>query len=73
MPENTIPAMEKGLSVGANTIEFDPGLRWHWSWLPPGVYFSTDLLRGVYTNNQGNPRRPNYTDLRIGFWYARSR
>ena len=23
MPENTIPAMEKGLSVGANTIEFD--------------------------------------------------
>jgi hypothetical protein len=32
-----------------------------------------DLLRGFYLLNQGNPFRPNYTDLRIGLWYAFSR
>ena len=54
----------------AETIEMGPGLKLHMPWMRPGVYFSTDFLRGVYTNNAGNPRRPNYDDVRVGFWYA---
>ena len=57
----------------AETVEFGPGFRLHLPFMRPGVYFSADLLRGVYTNNEGNPRAPNYWDARIGFWYAFSR
>ena len=57
----------------ANTVEMGPGLRLHMPFMPPNVYFSADLLRGVYTNNEYNPRRPNYNDIRIGFWYAITR
>jgi hypothetical protein len=39
-------------------------------WMSPGLYFSADLLHGVYTDNVGNPRSPNYNDFRLGFWYA---
>jgi len=56
----------------ANTVEMGPGFKLHFHWLPPNVYFATDFLRGVYTNNEGNPRRPNYDDIRVGFWYART-
>jgi hypothetical protein len=41
--------------------------------MPPNVYFSSDFLRGVYTNNLYNPRRPNYNDLRVSLWYARTK
>lgn len=54
----------------ANTLEMGPGVKVHLSWMPPNVYFATDLLRGVYLNNMYNPRRPNYDDVRISFWYA---
>jgi len=54
----------------ANFLESGPGLRLRWDWMPPGLLFSVDLLRGVYSFNRGNPRRPNYWDLRAGFWYA---
>ncbi|MFL6465194.1 MAG: tetratricopeptide repeat protein, partial [Bryobacteraceae bacterium] len=57
----------------ANTVEMGPGLKLRMPFMPPNVYFSADLLRGVYTNNQYNPRRPNYNDIRIGFWYAITR
>ena len=57
----------------ANSVEFGPGAKIHPPWLPPNVYFAADWLRGVYTNNIGNPRGPNYTDLRLSFWYAVSR
>lgn len=57
----------------AETVETGPGLRVHMSWMRPNVYFSTDFVRGVYTNNLGNPRRPNYDDIRVGFWYAFTR
>jgi tetratricopeptide (TPR) repeat protein len=57
----------------ANTLEMGPGLRLHFPWMPPNVYFATDFLRGVYTNNQSNPRRPNYDDIRVGLWYAISK
>ena len=54
----------------ANTVEMGPGFRLHLPFMPPSVYFATDLLRGVYTNNIGNPRRPNYNDVRVSMWYA---
>jgi tetratricopeptide (TPR) repeat protein len=57
----------------ANTLEFGPGAKLHLPAMPAGVYFSADWLRGVYTMNEDNPRRPNYNDLRLGFWYAASR
>jgi tetratricopeptide (TPR) repeat protein len=54
----------------ANTIEMGPGIKLHLPWMPPNVYLSSDFLRGVYTNNLYNPRRPNYNDVRVGVWYA---
>jgi hypothetical protein len=57
----------------ANTVDFGPGARVHLPWMRPGVYLAADYLRGVYTQNKGNPRRPNYTDFRLSFWYAASR
>lgn len=57
----------------ANTVEFGPGTKLHLPWMRPGVYLSADLLRGAYTTNVDNPRRPNYTDFRLSFWYAATR
>jgi len=52
----------------ANTFEFGPGLRFRPSWLPKNVYFSGDFLRGLYLSAQ----RPQYSDIRVGFWYAKT-
>jgi len=57
----------------ANTFEFGPGLKFHPSWLPQNLYFAADLLRGVYLPNPYNPRGPNYWDLRLSFWYAKTK
>lgn len=57
----------------ANSLEFGPGTKLHLPWMPRGVYLSADWLRGVYTTNVDNPRRPNYNDFRLGFWYAATR
>jgi tetratricopeptide (TPR) repeat protein len=57
----------------ANFVEFGLGLRARWSTLPPNVHFTFQAVRGVYTRNEGNPRRPNYFDVRAGFWYAITR
>jgi hypothetical protein len=54
----------------ANTVEIGPGFKVHLRWMPKNVYFATDFLRGVYMNNLYNPRRPNYNDIRVSFWYA---
>jgi tetratricopeptide (TPR) repeat protein len=54
----------------ANTVEFGPGAKLHLPWMPKNVYLSTDFLRGVYTNNNYNLRRPNYYDVRVSAWYA---
>jgi tetratricopeptide (TPR) repeat protein len=54
----------------ANSIELGPGFKVHPHWMPRNVYFSTDFMRGIYTNNRYNPRRPNYDDIRVAFWYA---
>ena len=57
----------------ANYVETGPGLRFRFRNLPKSVLFSVNFLRGAYTINLDNPRRPNYFDLRIGLWYAFSR
>jgi len=53
----------------ANTAETGPGVRFR---LRP-VVVSVNFLRGAYLVNQGNPRGPNYNDVRIGVWYAFTR
>jgi tetratricopeptide (TPR) repeat protein len=57
----------------ANTVETGPGVRFRFEGLPAGMRFSVDALRGVYLINAGNPRRPNFNDLRVGIWYALTR
>ena len=57
----------------ANALEFGPGFKIHPAWLPANLYFSADLIRGVYLENEYNPRRPNYYDARLSFWYARTK
>ena len=41
--------------------------------MPPGMFVTVNLLRGAYLVNQGNPRGPNFFDLRMGVWYAFTR
>jgi Flp pilus assembly protein TadD len=54
----------------ANFVEAGPGLRFRFRALPKSMLVSASFVRGVYTINEGNPRRPNFFDLRVGFWYA---
>jgi tetratricopeptide (TPR) repeat protein len=56
----------------ANTVEFGPGVRFRPNWLPKNVYFSCDFMRGAYLIKGYYPRHPNYNDIRIGFWYAKT-
>jgi tetratricopeptide (TPR) repeat protein len=53
----------------ANFVETGPGLR---IYLMPSSYFTVSLLRGAYLMND-TTRRPPFTDLRTGFWYAFTR
>ncbi len=57
----------------ANTAETGPGVRFRWSAMPPSMVFTVQALRGAHLVNVGNPRRPNYFDIRAGFWYALTR
>ncbi len=57
----------------ANAVEFGPGVRFRIQTLPKSLQFSINAVRGVYLVNEGNPRKPNYYDLRVGVWYAFSR
>jgi hypothetical protein len=54
----------------ANFVETGPGLRLTASFLPPSMYFTVSALRGAYLVNAGNPRGPNFNDIRAGVWYA---
>lgn len=56
----------------ANTVETGPGLRFRFHDFPRAL-FSVNFVRGAYTINLDNPRRPNYFDLRVGLWYAFTR
>ena len=57
----------------ANFVEFGPGVRFRVPAMPPALMFSVNVVRGVYTINQAGLRRPNFYDVRIGFWYAATR
>jgi Tfp pilus assembly protein PilF len=52
----------------ANYVETGPGARFRFQKLP--FLFSTSLLRGAHLVNDGNPRRPNYNEVRVGVWYS---
>jgi hypothetical protein len=52
--------------------EAGPGIRLSASFLPRSMWVSLSALRGAYFINAGNPRRPNFNDLRLGLWYAYS-
>jgi hypothetical protein len=57
----------------ANFVEAGPGIRLHLNGTPQSLVFSLSAMRGAYTHNEGNLRRPNFFDLRAGFWYAFTR
>jgi hypothetical protein len=56
----------------ANFAETGPGVRFRWQWMPRPLVFSVSGLRGAYLVPQYY-RRPNFFDLRAGFWYAITR
>jgi Tfp pilus assembly protein PilF len=57
----------------ANYVETGPGVKFRFEAMPQPMMFTFSALRGAYLVNQGNPRRPNFNDVRIGLWYALSR
>lgn len=54
----------------ANFAETGPGVRFHLPETPKSLLFSINGLHGVYFTNTGNPQKPNFNDVRAGFWYA---
>ena len=54
----------------ANFVETGPGVRLSSALLPGSMWFSVNVMRGAYLTNADNPRRPNFTDVRVGVWYA---
>ena len=54
----------------AQFAETGPGIRWRDQSMPASMWFSLQVLRGAYLVNAGNPRRPNFDDVRAGVWYA---
>jgi tetratricopeptide (TPR) repeat protein len=56
----------------ANYVETGPGVKFRFEGMPQPMTFSVSALRGAYLVNQGNSRRPNFNDVRIGLWYALS-
>lgn len=57
----------------ANYAELGPGLRFRFSDWPRSLLFTVSAMRGAYLINQGNPRGPNFNDIRAGIWYAFTR
>src|SRR5579864_3885323 len=49
----------------ANFVETGPGIRFRFEGAP-ALMFSVSALRGAYLINQGNPRGPNFNDVRVG-------
>lgn len=54
----------------ADFVETGPGVRLTSARLPRSLWVSFNYLRGAYLTNVDNPRRPNFTDFRLGLWYA---
>ena len=61
---------DRNRTYWANYVEFGPGLRVRIAGRSRPLDLSVNFLRGVHLINEGNPRRPNYYDLRIGLWYS---
>lgn len=53
-----------------NYFETGPGVKVRVPTVAPPMDVSVDFVRGVHLSNQGNPKRPNYWDLRVGVWYS---
>jgi tetratricopeptide (TPR) repeat protein len=53
-----------------NYFETGPGLKLRVPTVAPPMDLSVDFVRGVHLSNQGNLKRPNYWDLRVGVWYS---
>ena len=54
----------------ANFVEVGPGIRFRWPWMPPSLMFSLNVMHGAYTIPQYGVRKPDFNDIRAGFWYA---
>ncbi len=55
----------------ANYWESGPGLKFRFAAMPPSMFFTVNMLRGIHIVNEGNPRSRTFSDVRAGFWYAR--
>jgi Tfp pilus assembly protein PilF len=62
--------MDDKRQAWANFAEAGPGIRFRWPWMPQALMFSVNAMRGAYTLPQNGLRKPNFFDLRAGFWYA---
>lgn len=54
----------------ANFVESGPAFKFKFEQLPAAMVFTVNLLHGVYLINEGNPRGPNYNEVRVSVWYA---
>ncbi len=54
----------------ANFVETGPAFKFRFEQLPASLLFTVNLMHGVYLINEGNPRRPNYNEVRLSIWYA---
>ncbi|HBY59245.1 MAG TPA: hypothetical protein DEH78_05455, partial [Solibacterales bacterium] len=55
----------------ANFAEFGPGMKVRFAGLPQSMFFTVNVLRGVFTVNRDNPGPARFRDVRVGLWYAR--
>ena len=56
----------------ANFVETGPGLKFRMEQWPNTMLFSVSVMRGIYTVNDNNPRRPNFNEVKVSVWYALS-
>lgn len=54
----------------ANYFEQGPGLKFRAKQMAPSLAFTVSAVKGIYTVMAGNPRGPNFYDVRAGLWYA---
>jgi Tfp pilus assembly protein PilF len=57
----------------ANFVETGPGARFRAAWMPPSMYVTTSLLRGMYLLSIDGTRAAGFSDFRSGVWYAFTR
>jgi Tfp pilus assembly protein PilF len=56
--------------IWANSFETGPGVRVRAAWMPPSMYVTTSLLRGMYLLSTDGTRPATFNDFRSGIWYA---